>query len=141
MYAEETFVNIYLTCFRLIYKCYSFFRIFQDDKIDLHKYFSKFGEVSDVFIPKPFRAFAFVTFMDAEIAQSLCGEDHIIKGTSVHVSSATPKSFGKYEDQSQGGRERDGRRDRDRGDYDRLRRRGDNNTTVRNETAMDRSIL
>lgn len=107
---------------------------------DLHKYFSKFGEVSDVFIPKPFRAFAFVTFMDAEIAQSLCGEDHIIKGTSVHVSSATPKSFGKYEDQSQGGRERDGRRDRDRGDYDRLRRRGDNNTTVRNETAMDQNM-
>ncbi|XP_078311171.1 TAR DNA-binding protein 43-like isoform X2 [Crassostrea virginica] len=74
---------------------------------DLHKYFSKFGEVSDVFIPKPFRAFAFVTFMDPEVAQSLCGEDHIVKGTSVHVSSATPKSFGKYEDQSQGGRDRD----------------------------------
>eukprot|EP00105_Crassostrea_gigas_P017494 XP_011435281.2 PREDICTED: TAR DNA-binding protein 43 [Crassostrea gigas] len=84
---------------------------------DLHKYFSKFGEVSDVFIPKPFRAFAFVTFMDAEIAQSLCGEDHIIKGTSVHVSSATPKSFGKYEDQSQGGRERD--------DWSRRCRRGE----------------
>lgn len=59
---------------------------------DLREYFSKFGEVTDVFIPKPFRAFAFVTFLDPEIAQSLCGEDHIIKGTSVHVSNAAPKS-------------------------------------------------
>lgn len=47
---------------------------------DLREYFSKFGEVTDVFIPKPFRAFAFVTFVDPEIAQNLCGEDHIIKG-------------------------------------------------------------
>jgi hypothetical protein len=46
---------------------------------DLREYFSKFGEVTDVFIPKPFRAFAFVTFLDPEIAQGLCGEDHIIK--------------------------------------------------------------
>ena len=59
---------------------------------DLRSYFSKFGEVVDVFIPKPFRAFAFVSFADAETAQSLCGEDHIIKGASVHISSAAPKS-------------------------------------------------
>lgn len=59
---------------------------------DLRDYFSKFGEVTDVFIPKPFRAFAFVTFLDPEVAQSLCGEDHIVKGISVHVSNAAPKS-------------------------------------------------
>lgn len=47
---------------------------------DLRDYFGKFGEVTDVFIPKPFRAFSFVTFLDPEVAQSLCGEDHIIKG-------------------------------------------------------------
>ncbi|RWS30525.1 TAR DNA-binding protein 43-like isoform X3, partial [Leptotrombidium deliense] len=58
---------------------------------DLKDYFSKYGEIADVFIPKPFRAFAFVTFYDAEIAQSLCGEDHIVKGVSVHVSNAVPK--------------------------------------------------
>ncbi|CAG5124604.1 unnamed protein product [Candidula unifasciata] len=62
---------------------------------DLRNYFNKYGEVVDVFIPKPYRAFAFVTFADAETAQSLCGEDHIIKGASVHVSSAAPKSFDK----------------------------------------------
>ncbi|XP_046389352.1 TAR DNA-binding protein 43-like, partial [Ischnura elegans] len=59
---------------------------------DLREYFSKFGEVTDVFIPKPFRAFAFVTFLDPDVAQSLCGEDHIVKGVSVHVSNAAPKT-------------------------------------------------
>lgn len=59
---------------------------------DLRDYFSKFGEVTDVFIPKPFRAFSFVTFLDPDVAQSLCGEDHIIKGVSVRVSNAAPKS-------------------------------------------------
>ena len=58
---------------------------------DLRSYFSKYGEVTDVYIPKPFRAFGFVTFSDAETATSLCGEDHTIKGASVHVSSAVPK--------------------------------------------------
>ncbi|KAA0187173.1 hypothetical protein HAZT_HAZT002785 [Hyalella azteca] len=58
---------------------------------DLRDYFDNFGEVTDVFIPKPFRAFAFVTFMDPHVAQALCGEDHIIRGTSVHISSAAPK--------------------------------------------------
>jgi len=59
---------------------------------DLRDYFGQYGEVTDVFIPKPFRAFAFVTFLNPDIAQSLCGEDHIIKNTSVHVSNAAPKS-------------------------------------------------
>lgn len=65
---------------------------------DLRSYFTKFGEVVDVFIPKPFRAFAFVTFCDSDIAQALCGEDHIIKGASVHISSAAPKSFDRQND-------------------------------------------
>ncbi|BFZ23221.1 hypothetical protein BsWGS_26260 [Bradybaena similaris] len=64
---------------------------------DLRNYFNKFGEVVDVFIPKPFRAFAFVSFSDSETAQSLCGEDHIIKGASVHISSAAPKANDKFD--------------------------------------------
>lgn len=80
----------------------------------------QYGEVTDVFIPKPFRAFAFVTFADhqvrffrnalliiinnittmtdylvsfflSQVAQTLCGEDLIIKGVSVHISNAEPK--------------------------------------------------
>lgn len=58
---------------------------------DLKDYFAQFGQVIDVYIPKPFRAFGFVTFVEADIAQGLCGESHIIKGCSVHVSRADPK--------------------------------------------------
>lgn len=35
---------------------------------DLRQYFMQYGEVTDVFIPKPFRAFAFVTFADDQVS-------------------------------------------------------------------------
>ena len=47
---------------------------------DLNEYFSQYGPVHDVYIPTPFRAFAFVTFEDPETAESLIGDDHVIKG-------------------------------------------------------------
>jgi len=34
-------------------------------KEELKKYFEQFGDVDDVYIPTPFRAFAFVTFRDS----------------------------------------------------------------------------
>lgn len=34
---------------------------------DLRQFFMQYGEVTDVFIPKPFRAFAFVTFADDQV--------------------------------------------------------------------------
>lgn len=34
---------------------------------ELRQFFSQYGEVVDVFIPKPFRAFAFVTFADDQV--------------------------------------------------------------------------
>ncbi|EDW41570.1 TAR DNA-binding protein 43 [Drosophila sechellia] len=58
---------------------------------DLREYFSQFGDVIEVVIPKPFRGFSFVTFLDPYIPQLLWGEDHIIKGVSVRVSSADKK--------------------------------------------------
>lgn len=36
---------------------------------ELRQYFMQYGEVTDVFIPKPFRAFAFVTFADHQVSQ------------------------------------------------------------------------
>merc|ERR1711981_1311509 len=59
---------------------------------DLKEHFETFGTVTDIYIPKPFRAFAFVTFLESRVAQSLFGKDHVIKGTSVHIGSAQPKS-------------------------------------------------
>ncbi|XP_044153044.1 TAR DNA-binding protein 43-like [Bufo gargarizans] len=55
---------------------------------ELRHFFTQYGEVVDVFVPKPFRAFAFVTFADEQVAESLCGEDVIIKGFCVHVSAS-----------------------------------------------------
>ena len=46
---------------------------------DLYTYFKQYGEVTDVYFPKPCRGFAFVTFSNAEAAQKLALEDHIIK--------------------------------------------------------------
>jgi len=58
---------------------------------DLKEHFEKFGPVTDVYIPKPFRSFAFVTFQEAKVAQSLFGKDHVVKGVSVHIGSAQPR--------------------------------------------------
>lgn len=64
------------------------------NKQDLKDYFSQFGEVTDVFVPKPHRAFAFVTFAEAYVAQQLQteGDDHLIKNCSVSISNATQKN-------------------------------------------------
>lgn len=58
---------------------------------DLQEYFSEYGVVTDVYMPRPFRSFGFVTFADAEVAASLVGQDHIVKGVSVSVSAANPR--------------------------------------------------
>lgn len=58
---------------------------------DIKSYFEQYGEVTDVYIPKPFRSFCFITFLDPDACEKLWGEDHIIKGVAVHVSDATPK--------------------------------------------------
>lgn len=65
---------------------------------DLRNYFGKFGEVVDVFIFKLFRVFAFVIFVDFEVLQNLCGEDYIIKGVSVYISSVVFKNYDRYND-------------------------------------------
>lgn len=75
---------------------------------DLRQHFDKFGEVTDIYIPKPFRAFAFVTFHDSKVAQSLFGKDHIIKGVSVHIGSAQPKSKNEHRSGGGGGDARGG---------------------------------
>merc|ERR1719445_2781334 len=78
---------------------------------DLKEHFETFGTVTDIYIPKPFRAFAFVTFLESRVAQSLFGKDHVIKGTSVHIGSAQPKT-----NSGGGARSRDSGRDGGGGD-------------------------
>jgi len=73
-------------------------------KEDLRDHFEAFGQVTDVYVPSPFRHFAFVQFSESKVAQSLLGKEHIIKGVSVKIGEASPK-----------GREQGGGRDHDRG--------------------------
>merc|ERR1719427_293786 len=61
-------------------------------KEDLREHFNSFGFVTDVYIPTPFRQFAFVQFSESRVAQSLLGKEHLIKGVSVKIGEATPKS-------------------------------------------------
>lgn len=96
---------------------------------DLKEYFSQFGTVTDVFIPKPYRAFAFVTFSDPQVAFNLFGEDHIVKGVSVNVSEASPKNDNK----STNGSERDasgGKKGRGNDDMPNLSSLGLNNSSI-----------
>ncbi|GAA50476.1 TAR DNA-binding protein 43 [Clonorchis sinensis] len=57
----------------------------------LRQHFLQYGLVIDVFIPKPFRSFAFVTFDDPDVAASLLGKDLTIQGHKVTIGSAVPK--------------------------------------------------
>ncbi|CAL4216539.1 unnamed protein product, partial [Meganyctiphanes norvegica] len=75
-------------------------RLTEDISADeLKEYFGQFGEISNVYIPSPFRGFAFISFDDPAVAQSLRGEDHIVKGTSLHVASATRKPTNQHNNQ------------------------------------------
>lgn len=58
---------------------------------ELYKYFSQHGKVTDVFIPRPFRSFAFVTFGEQEVAHAILNKEHTIKGSVVSVGTAVPK--------------------------------------------------
>lgn len=44
-----------------------------------------------MFIPRPFRSFAFVTFEDSDVAASLMGKELVIQGCEVTIGSAVPK--------------------------------------------------
>lgn len=57
---------------------------------DLKEYFIEMGDITDAFIPKPFRGFGFVTFLDPEVAKAACFETHDIKGVKVTVQPPTP---------------------------------------------------
>lgn len=94
---------------------------------DIKTYFDQFGEVTDVYIPKPFRSFCFVTFLEPDTAEKLWGEDHIIKGVTVHVSDAAPKNSNQNNQRSQNyGNQGNYGNNNDGGRYDNGPRGGNN---------------
>lgn len=59
---------------------------------DLLGYFSKFGEVIDVYIPKPMRGISFVTFASGEVAKKVQSQNHRLGQNLLNVNFAEPKS-------------------------------------------------
>lgn len=56
-------------------------------KDDLLNHFSAFGVVTDIYIPAPFRGFAFVTFAENSSAtRALQQALHVVQGTQVNVT-------------------------------------------------------
>ena len=67
----------------------------------LSNYFSTYGKVEDVFIQlNPFRGFAFVTFEDSDIANSLIGQNHVIDGVRVYINNADDKNTKRQQQQN-----------------------------------------
>ncbi|PFX26250.1 TAR DNA-binding protein 43-like [Stylophora pistillata] len=59
---------------------------------DLLDYFSKFGEVIDVYIPKPMRGISFVTFASGEVAKKVQSQNHRLGSNLLNVNFAEPKA-------------------------------------------------
>ncbi|XP_065060755.1 TAR DNA-binding protein 43-like, partial [Rhopilema esculentum] len=59
---------------------------------ELRSYFEIFGELTDIYIPKPFRGFGFITFASSESVKRVMGTSHTINGAQVFLTFAEPKS-------------------------------------------------
>ena len=51
----------------------------------MRQHFEQFGEVEEVYVPTPWRHFAFVTFASAAVAQSLIGKEHNVRGIGLVI--------------------------------------------------------
>jgi len=59
---------------------------------DLKDCFSEYGPLKDVYIPKNFRGFGFVTFGSQAAAQLVLSSSHQVNGSYVNVSHPAPKA-------------------------------------------------
>jgi len=67
---------------------------------EMRQHFEQFGEVEEVYVPTPWRHFAFVTFASASVAQSLIGKEHNVRGIGLVIR---PKQLkGQDNDNKQG---------------------------------------
>lgn len=64
---------------------------------DLRNYFVIFGELTDIYIPKPFRGFGFITFASSESVKRVMGSNHTVNGAQVYITFAEPKTHRDYE--------------------------------------------
>jgi hypothetical protein len=62
---------------------------------DVRQYFEKYGSLSDVYLPQPFRQFGFVTFASSEAARKVLSRVHVLNGSRINCTPAEPKSQSK----------------------------------------------
>jgi len=60
-------------------------------QFEVKEYFSKFGPLSDIFVPNPFRGFGFVTYCFQEDGMRVLNMSHTLQGTRLHITPAEPK--------------------------------------------------
>lgn len=77
---------------------------------DLKEYFSTFGPLADVYIPRPHRGFAFITYERGEDAEVVLKQKHFLKDAPLNVTIPDPpakkQKFGEHD--NFGGAERGG---------------------------------
>merc|ERR1712080_5174 len=52
---------------------------------DLNKHFSQYGQLTDTYIPTPFRNYAFITFASSEDAKNCMQDSHVLNGNRLNV--------------------------------------------------------
>ena len=60
-------------------------------KEELQDYFGPFGEISDTYIPQPYRGFGFVTFQDGNVVQKVLSQTHRLRHSTLNITHADPK--------------------------------------------------
>jgi RNA recognition motif-containing protein len=60
-------------------------------KEELEDYFGQYGEISDIYIPKPYRGFGFVTFQDGNVVQRILSQTHRLRHSTLNITHADPK--------------------------------------------------
>lgn len=86
---------------------------------DLTEYFSKFGPLADVYIPRPHRGFAFITFEKGDDAEVVLKQKHFMKDSPLNVTIPDPpakkQKFGEHD--NFGGSDRGGSASKPFGGY------------------------
>jgi len=68
--------------------------IYKEDKIttrQIREFFEHYGEVTDVYVTKPFRKYGFVTFTKPQVARDLYDQNVKIEGVKVFLTKPRPK--------------------------------------------------
>ena len=58
---------------------------------ELRQHFNQYGQLSDVYIPRPYRGFGFVTYMDGYDGQRMMSQEHVIRDSRLNITVAEPK--------------------------------------------------